>query len=167
MADIKNSGEMREFETGAHRDSNTGIQKGRPDILPLDVVAKVLDNKAIDEIWQFVRTQDTQHVINAIRIIGEAEPDWKNSTALAMWDTSFHYEDGGKKYDFGNWTYGMPIQVFLDSGLRHYLKHLGGEKDEPHHRATLWNFMNLVWTWEHVPNAKKEFAEYVAKVWHN
>lgn len=167
MAEVKSSGEMREFSTGAHRDSNSAIQKGRTDVLPLDVVARVLDNEAIKELWEFVRTFDTDHVIKAIRIIGKSEPKWDNALGIAMWDASFQYEDGGNKYGFGNWTYGMPVEVLLDSAVRHYLKHLGGMTDEPHHRAVMWNLLNLVWTMEHVPNAKEDFMRFVADIWHN
>lgn len=164
---IKDSGEMREFETGAHRDSNSAVQKGRPDILPLDVVSRVMNDDVLKEMWAFIREQNTDHVISAIRMICEKCPEWENNVSLAMWDTSFLYEDGGKKYGFGNWTHGMPVQVYLDSGLRHYLKWRAGITDEPHHRAAVWNFLNLVWTYEHIEGSKEEFQKYVTEVWHN
>ena len=162
---IKDSGEKREFETGAHRDG--GVEdKAMPIALPMDVVAEVMDDDVLREIGQFVRDHDTAHVIRAIRLICEKCPEWENMP-LAMMDVSFHYKEGGKKYGLGNWTYGMPIEVYFESGMRHYLKWLGGMTDEPHHRAAVWNLLNLVWTWEHVPNSKEEFAKRMAEIWHN
>lgn len=166
---IKSSGQTREFSTGAHRDSLVE-QKGMPSILPLDVIANVLgEDEVVMHIWEFMRTQEIVHIEHAIAAAiqyGIQGNDWENQY-LAMLDVSFHYEDGGKKYGYGNWTYGMPIEVFLDSGLRHYLKWVGGMTDEPHHRATIWNLANLAWTWEHVPEAKKKFAEWLQNTWHN
>lgn len=158
---IKSSGETREFSSGAHRDS-VAEPKGREDIMPLDVIADILGgDKVLENLWNFIRTQDEKHVIYAIQACCKGEiPDM-------MLKVAFHYEAGGKKYGYGNWTFGMPIQVYLDSGIRHYLKYLAGWDDENHHEAALWNFMNLVWTLRHVPQAKEEMSQYLEEVWHN
>ena len=36
---------------------------------------------------------------------------------------------------------GIPLHRFVDSGLRHAMKHLRGDKDEPHLAMACWNFL--------------------------
>ena len=48
---IADSGERREFETGAVRDMAEG--KGRCDLMPLDVVAAILSDSVIRSISNF------------------------------------------------------------------------------------------------------------------
>jgi hypothetical protein len=69
----------------------------------------------------------------------------------AMIEVSKHYEDGAKKYAENNWKKGMPLHCYLDSGVRHCLKHLRGDTDEPHDRAFVWNMLCLIWTYIHKP----------------
>ena len=45
----------------------------------------------------------------------------------------------------------MPCWVFLDCGVRHYLKWRRGDNDEPHDRAFLWNMLGLAWTIKNLP----------------
>lgn len=54
MVEIKDSGERREFETGAVRDIQDG--KGRCDLLPLDVVSWLTDDIHIVNafVWNVV-----------------------------------------------------------------------------------------------------------------
>jgi hypothetical protein len=54
MAEIKDSGERRTFESGAVRDVAEG--KGRCDLLPLDICAEILDYYSVnyDKIKYFV-----------------------------------------------------------------------------------------------------------------
>jgi hypothetical protein len=57
-----------------------------------------------------------------------------------------HFEEGAEKYGEHNWEKGIPIDSFIDSAVRHYLKYLRGDKDEPHDRAFVWNLMCCAWT---------------------
>jgi hypothetical protein len=43
------------------------------------------------------------------------------------------------------------VHIFIDSGVRHYLKYLRGDKDEPHDRAFIWNMLGAIWTHENKP----------------
>ncbi len=50
-------------------------------------------------------------------------------------------EGGAKKYDARNWEKGIPLHRFFDSGLRHAMKHLRGDRDEAHLAMACWNFL--------------------------
>jgi hypothetical protein len=56
-----------------------------------------------------------------------------------------HFEEGAKKYGENNWQKGIPVHCYIDSAVRHYLKWLRGDKDEPHDRAFVWNIMCCIW----------------------
>jgi len=57
-----------------------------------------------------------------------------------------HFEQGAVKYGDRNWEKGIPINVFMDSAIRHYLKFKREDNDEPHHRAFMWNIICAIWT---------------------
>ena len=76
----------------------------------------------------------------------------KQLVANAVLITSKHFENGALKYVERNWEKGMPIHVYIDSGARHYVKMKAGFNDEPHHLATLWNFMCAYWTFARRPD---------------
>ena len=54
-----------------------------------------------------------------------------------------------------NWEKGLPEYCYIDSAIRHYLKWMDGQDDEPHDRAVLWNLMCLWWTHENITTADK------------
>ena len=68
-----------------------------------------------------------------------------------MLEVSKHYEDGCNKYGERNWEKGIPLHCYIDSGVRHYIKWLRGDKDEPHDRAFLWNMLGALWTQDYHP----------------
>jgi hypothetical protein len=53
------------------------------------------------------------------------------------------FEAGAKKYAARNWEKGIPLSRYMDSGLRHAMKFLRGDRDEPHLAMAIWNFMCL------------------------
>ena len=63
-----------------------------------------------------------------------------------------HYEEGAKKYDERNWEKGISLHCYIDSGVRHYLKWLRGDGDEPHDRAFVWNMLGAIWTQINLPH---------------
>lgn len=149
---ILDSGDRTQFESGAVRDMRVG--KGRCDLMPLDVVAYFMRDDdghpdyVFDAVYKFQGSDDIEFLDNAIDhfcIIRE----WDTCTALL--ETAVHFEDGAKKYGDNNWRKGIPVKVFLDSALRHYIKFLRGDKDEPHDRAICWNLMCAIWTAKHKP----------------
>ncbi len=50
-------------------------------------------------------------------------------------------EGGAEKYEPRNWEKGIPLHRFIDSGLRHTMKHLRGDRDEPHLAMACWNLL--------------------------
>ena len=53
------------------------------------------------------------------------------------------FEAGAKKYAARNWEKGIPLSRYMDSGLRHAMKWLRGDRDEPHLAMACWNFLCL------------------------
>lgn len=158
MAEILDSGERREFESGAVRDVQEG--KGRCDLLPLDVVSTVMgmylstdpicypEDEVIYFINQYVRTGDLGNLYTVIRKFIDREG---MHPCTAILELAKHYEDGAVKYQERNWEKGIPLHCYIDSGARHYFKHVRGDRDEPHNRAFLWNMFGAIWTHCHKP----------------
>lgn len=149
---IKDSGERREFDTGAVRDIHEG--KGRCDLLPLDVLAECYRREfpcddtfeIFENLHEFTQTGDTGSLY---KVLAKREP-------FEVWSDMFlevaiHFEEGCKKYGDNNWKKGIPVRCYIDSAIRHYLKWLREDKDEPHNRAFCWNILCAIWTCKHKP----------------
>ena len=145
---IKDSGERREFETGAVRDIQEG--KGRCDLLPLMQVAKMIGepNEVIRAISLYQTEGGVGFLEKAITYFLE-EIGW--TIPHAMLEVSKHFEAGCQKYGERNWEKGIPEHCYIDSCIRHYLKWRDGWTDEPHDRAVIWNLICLWWTHENIP----------------
>lgn len=149
---IKDSGERREFETGAVRDIQEG--KGRCDLMPLDVVATYICecgdevDCVLDDIYRFQQSGAHHYLYPALARF-EDRSDWDVYTMLL--ETAKHFEGGAKKYGEWNWQKGIPTKCYIDSAVRHYLKWLRGDTDEPHDRAFVWNILCCIWTCIHKP----------------
>lgn len=64
----------------------------------------------------------------------------------AILDLAKHFEAGASKYGDNNWRKGIPINVFIDSAIRHFCKFMRGDTDEPHDIAFMWNVICCIWT---------------------
>ncbi len=143
---IKDSGDRTEFATGAVRDMREG--KGRCDLMPLEVVSTLLghDSDRGEAItWNlnwFKKSNNTDFLYDAIRLFSDA--CWKDKFSMFL-EVAKHFEEGAKKYGENNWQKGIPVHCYIDSAIRHYLKWLRGDKDEPHDRAFVWNLMCCIW----------------------
>lgn len=142
---IKDSGERREFSTGAVRDIQEG--KGRPTLMPLQVVAKLLEKQTGDYIFKaihaFTQTGETRHLYAALlKFVVMA---YSSEPETMLLEAAIHFEEGAKKYGENNWQLGIPVNCYLDSAIRHYLKWRRGDRDEPHDRAFAFNIMCCVW----------------------
>lgn len=143
---IKDSGARREFETGAVRDIQEG--KGRCDLLPLDVVAHLRGN-VLHRVSEYQDTGEFRHLCNALQQF--IDKHYNKDMSTAFLEVSKHFEEGAKKYGEYNWQKGIPTHCYIDSAVRHYLKYLRGDKDEPHDRAFVWNILCCIWTCIHKP----------------
>lgn len=152
---IKDSGERRQFETGAVRDIQEG--KGRCDLLPLDVVVGMYEYNddvsdperayIFNSIYRFTKTSDTFFLYSVLGMFVERYDTY----ADMILEVSKHFEEGAKKYGEYNWQKGIPTHCYIDSAVRHYLKYLRGDTDEPHDRAFVWNILCCIWTCIHKP----------------
>lgn len=143
---IKDSGSRRNFDTGAVRDIQAG--KGRPTLMPLMVASRLLDSLTetdfvIREIALFKQYGSTENLYHALNAFLMAAYDCCAETMLL--EVSKHFEEGALKYGENNWQKGLPVDCYLDSAIRHYLKYKRGDKDEPHDRAFVWNIMCCIW----------------------
>lgn len=144
----KDSGSTREFATGAHRDNATG--KGRCDLLPLSEVAEVMDDNVLRNIALFMRSHNQEYILKALREASKL--DIYQNLPNMMLEASHLYEAGAIKYGENNWKRGMPLKCYIDSGVRHYLKTLRGDDDEPHYRGFVWNMLGALWTINNIDN---------------
>lgn len=154
---IKDSGDRTQFASGAVRDMHEG--KGRCDLLPLDVVGSITNNRILSRISEFQDDGLPHHLTQALSIADDAL--FSNKWTMFL-EVAKHFEEGAKKYGDNNWRKGIPVKCYIDSAVRHYLKYLRGDKDEPHDRAFCWNILCAIWTCKHKPElndyARKEDA---------
>lgn len=152
---LKDSGNRTVFNSGAVRDMHEG--KGRCDLLPLDIVAKIIFNfepgnqtysDILVNINNFEKTGIVKHLYHAIH----------NFKYICKWSYSemfrelaIHFENGAKKYGVDNWKRGIPANCYIDSAIRHLLKYKDCFDDEDHDRAFIWNILCCIWTCEHIP----------------
>jgi len=143
---IVDSGNRREFETGAVRDVAEG--KGRCDLLPLDIIADMSEDPVMEQIGAFVRSGSNEHLYNALHRYALINDECMDTILL---EVAIHFEEGCRKYGERNWEKGIPLHCFIDSAARHYLKMLRGDTDERHDRAFVWNILCAAWTNKHHP----------------
>ena len=167
MSQILDSGNRREFETGAVRDIAEG--KGRMDLLPLREIAlfidfcknpayPVSDEITISEVFSnmntFLQTGGTDNIRVILKSFIQTNYKSENlddSIRNAILDLSIHYEQGAAKYEERNWEKGINCHCYVDSALRHFVKWDRGDTDEPHDRAFMWNLFGLLWTIKNKP----------------
>lgn len=146
MSEILDSGNRREFETGATRD--IAIGKGRCDLLPLVEVGAMLDDTIIIGVGKYIETLQIRFLNEVLRLFVQ---DNYKCAYTAFLELSKHYEAGALKYSERNWEKGIPIHCFIDSAMRHYFKFKRGDEDEPHNRAFMWNIIGAIWTAKNRP----------------
>lgn len=148
---IKDSGNRREFESGAVRDMQEG--KGRCDLLPMEVAADILHSPVIANIANYQKSKLTRFLFAALEQFAierySDDSDEKETCTKVYCDmlleVAKHFEEGAKKYGEGNWRRGIPDWCYIDSATRHYFKWKRGDNDEPHDRAFVWNLMCCIW----------------------
>lgn len=164
---ILDSGNRRQFESGAVRDCAEG--RGRCDLLPLHIVANLYsiwdDTKMknpkyataadiLRHVETFIRNGDQKEIYDALftfrtRFI-MVGTEHLNLSGMLL-EVSKHYEEGAKKYAERNWEAGIPCHCYVDSAVRHLIKWADNWDDEPHDRAVVWNLFGLLWTIDNHP----------------
>jgi hypothetical protein len=161
---IKDSGARRLFAGGAVRDINSD-DKGRCDLLPLDVVGEIFKDwgdtcangkasNVFDQINLFQQTGEEEHLEYALYSFMQMR-GWHGWSDMFL-DVAVHYAEGAKKYSENNWKLGINTKSYVDSAVRHCLKWLRGDKDEPHDRAFVFNILGCIWTCRNKP----EYNDY-------
>lgn len=158
---LPDSGDRREFSTGAVRDM---AGKGRCDLLPWGIIGDLIFDKT-EPGWDFCSRMDLATHGEEIKesIFGclySFDMITGSSTAALLLDVAHHYEAGAHKYSDRNWEKGIPIKVFLDSAGRHFLKYIDGWQDERHDRAVVWNLLGALWTIDHHPELVEAFYDF-------
>lgn len=161
VAKIKDSGERQEFETGAVRDIQKG--KGRCDLMPLEVLARLFNDGSgedgiLMDVGKFQKTNDTVWLyaaINRFSRVRYSECEEGQEVITMLLEVSKHFEEGAEKYEPDNWRKGIPVARYIDSAVRHYLKWMRGDRDEPHDRAFVWNLVCCVWEVDYSPRASR------------
>lgn len=155
---ILDSGARKTFESGAVRDISEN--KGRCDLLPLDIASEWLANDMVlENIYMFQESGDTDYLYEALTVYAKRCFCTPITTLL---EVSKHFEEGAIKYNENNWRKGINAKNYVDSAVRHYLKWLRDDDDESHDKAVAWNIMCCIYTCKHYPNLndyRKEGAE--------
>lgn len=149
--EIKDSGQRREFSTGAVRDVAEG--KGRCDLMPIDVIAPLMPKQSyanvLHHISMYLEAGYSEDLYRALYNFAEAR-EW--SVPAMLLEVSKHYEAGAEKYGEYNWQKGIPLHCYIDSAVRHFLKFVNDDTDEPHDRAFVWNILGALWTQANLPS---------------
>ncbi len=185
---IKDSGSTQEYSTGAHRDNSekkgdcsllplkeVGMIMNDPVLTAIDAFMETRDTqhladalrKSVDTLYLFnYVTIYKQMEKNGVELMGmsDGEPEHMRKAKLnaclahMMLEASHIYQAGAEKYGRNNWKLGMPVDRYIDSGVRHYLKTVRGDIDEPHYRGFVWNLLCAMWTAHNHPelNQKSE-----------
>lgn len=142
---IKDSGDRREFATGAVRDMAAG--KGRFDLMPMREIAAIHEDFFMHCIANFMETGKAWCLREAIQDILTHYPTQHH----AWLELAKHFENGAAKYGEYNWQKGIESRSYIDSAMRHYCKFKAGFDDEPHLTACLWNLVCCLWTINNKP----------------
>ena len=158
------------FDTGAVRDIQE--DKGRCDLMPLAVIGdlytlyictkvefanKYTTTEHINEVFrninEYIYEGCTDNLLYAICHFLAVESSKGGDTAQfddMLLDLSKHYKHGLEKYGLRNWEKGIPCHSFIDSGTRHFIKHIFGHTDERHDIAFIWNLIGCVHTQNYI-----------------
>lgn len=146
MSVIKDSGDRTTYSTGAVRDMHAG--KGRFDLMPIDVKAHQLKDAVLSDLAAFQNNPGGYgYLLQALHRFSKLAFESEETMLL---ETAIHFEQGALKYSPGNWKKGIPVDSYIDSAVRHYLKWRRKDDDERHDRAFVWNIMCCIWTIWHI-----------------
>ena len=163
---IKDSGNRRDFPTGARRDRASG--KGLPTLIsPIFAQTFIKYNKGavkdcptmtnyrhcllaaisgtfrllegiIDTDLEYAIASD---IMGAMKLQNTPDKPFAEIYPIFFQKLAKQLELGAEKYGERNWEKGMPLIEYLNSLLRHLLQWYDGDEDEPHDAAAAFNIM--------------------------
>ena len=144
---LKDSGDRRQFETGAVRDRAVG--KGLPALISAPLMTDYCDmynetheySYVITELYNILQSGDWGKAIDIFHSLV-----MRTCFKTAMYRLSVQLEKGALKYSKRNWEKGMPLEEYINSALRHTFSIINEEDDEDHYAAALFNVMGLYHT---------------------
>lgn len=151
--EIKDSGERREFATGAVRDREVG--KGLPALISAPMMITYLDiyrsgnlyTESLLGLYSILNTGKWQEALEVFNnLINTNGPKKGTNFVHAIRRLAVQLEMGAIKYSKRNWEKGMPLEEYCNSAIRHVLAMIDGEDDEDHYAAALFNVMGLYHT---------------------
>lgn len=169
--EIKQTGEPVVYGDGAIRNTKDG--KGRYDLIPMEPMTSIMkayrDKNFIAEI-DAIANEDAfivtlyNYAINrkfayaiillslgcdmhGIRWHVYSDEIGENFASMIEY-LAEHFEKGAKIYGEHNCEKGIPLESFIDSGLRHMTQciNVTGDREENHWIAAIWNFWMAEWT---------------------
>jgi hypothetical protein len=99
------------------------------------------------ENWQLKDSGSrTEFGTGAVRDAQEGKGRMDLLPVRALINVAKVFEAGAKKYAARNWERGIPLSRYADSAIRHFMKYLRGDRDEPHDAMAAWNILCLIET---------------------
>ena len=118
--------------------------------MPLDIVSEFMVIKPEKDYLSYIADfQETGNYESLISAAASFADKYFADRETAVLEYAIQLENGAIKYGPRNWQKGIPLDRYVDSGIRHYMKHLRGDADERHDRAALWNMLCGAWTRKH------------------
>lgn len=118
--------------------------------MPLDIVSEFMTMKPEKDYLSYIADfQETENYESLIGAAASFADKYFADRETAVLEYAIQLENGAIKYGPRNWQKGIPLDRYIDSGIRHYMKHLRGDNDERHDRAALWNMLCGAWTRKH------------------
>ena len=169
--EIKQTGEPVTYGDGAIRNTKEG--KGRYDLIPMEPMTSIMnayhDKNFIAEIdaianedafivtlYKYAFNRKFAYVIILLSLGNDIHGCGFHifSDEIGEWFASMieylaeHFEKGAKIYGEHNCEKGIPLESFIDSGLRHMTQYINvtGDREENHWIAAIWNFWMAEWT---------------------
>lgn len=100
---------------------------------------------AIKDAYRWLATENIQYLDWAIdNIILACSCESKShGFSNALMRLARHYENGAAKYDPRNWEKGLSSARCFDSGIRHMVRYIDGDRSEDHLAAAIWNLVGI------------------------
>lgn len=165
---VKDTGNRTKLSTGSHKDMAKG--RGRYDLLPLRTLSTVYNSIFPDSASYFLdliheamitsnngKKLDSLHAALQHFILDFLQQPFPK----VVQELAVLYEAGAEKYAERDWEKGRPMEIFINSTLRHFFQYLNKETDENHGIAVVWNLISCIDTIRRMPSLAYTAPTYV------